>query len=70
MAQAQRETRSHHFGVTMLNLALNSLVQDRVYDSLAEATEALEALGSTSGLVEQSAARVLLASICLRLGRP
>ena len=69
MALAQRETRSHHFGVTMLNLALNSLVQDRVYDSFAEATEALEALGSTSGLVEHSAARVLVASIHLRLGR-
>jgi DNA-binding SARP family transcriptional activator len=53
----------------MLNLAMNSLVQDRVTDALSESTEALEALVETSGSVEQSAARVLLASVYLRLGR-
>jgi DNA-binding SARP family transcriptional activator len=69
MAQAQRETRSHHFGVTMLNLALNSLVQDRVADAVAEVIEALEAFEETSSLVEQTASRALLASLHLRLGR-
>jgi DNA-binding SARP family transcriptional activator/tetratricopeptide (TPR) repeat protein len=68
MAQEQRETKFHHFGVTMLNLALNSLVQDRISDAMTEAREALEALQETSGLVEQSAALVLLASLHLRLG--
>ena len=69
MAQVQRDTRSHHFGVTMLNLALNSVVQDRVADAVAEVTDALDAFGETSSLVEPTAARVLLASLHLRLGR-
>jgi ATP/maltotriose-dependent transcriptional regulator MalT/DNA-binding SARP family transcriptional activator len=69
MAQAQRATKSHHFGVTMLNLALNSLVQDRVADALAEVTEALEAFEETSSLVEQTASVVLLASLHFRMGR-
>jgi ATP/maltotriose-dependent transcriptional regulator MalT/DNA-binding SARP family transcriptional activator len=68
MAQAQRETKTHHFGVTMLNLALNSLLQDRIADAITEARDALEALQETTGLVEQSTARVLLASLHLRLG--
>jgi ATP/maltotriose-dependent transcriptional regulator MalT/DNA-binding SARP family transcriptional activator len=69
MAQEQRGGRSHHYGVTMLNLALNSLVQDRIDNALGEATEALEALEGTTGAIEHSAARVLQASILLRLGR-
>jgi LuxR family maltose regulon positive regulatory protein len=69
MAQVQRDTGSHHFGVTMLNLALNSLVQDRLADSVAEVTEALNAFEETSSLVEQKASQVLLASLHLRLGR-
>ena len=69
MALAQREASSHYFGVSMLNLAMNSLVQDRVDDALSEATEALEALEATTGAIEHSAARSLLASILLRQGR-
>ena len=69
MAQTQQATSSHHFGVTMLNLALNSVVQDRPVDALIEAREALDALALTSGLVEHSAARVLMASALLRVGR-
>jgi DNA-binding SARP family transcriptional activator len=69
MAHAQQASSSHHFGVTMLNLALNSVVQDRPLEAVAEAREALEALAKTSGLVEHSAARVLLASALLRVGR-
>jgi DNA-binding SARP family transcriptional activator len=69
MAQTQRGESSHHFGVTMLNLALNSVVQDRVDDAMAEASEALESLEATSGAIEHSAARVIQASILLRFGR-
>ena len=68
MAGAQRETRSHHFGVTMLNLALNSVVQDRLQDAITEGATALDALQDTSGLVEVSAVRALLAAVHLRLG--
>jgi DNA-binding SARP family transcriptional activator len=50
-------------------LALNSLVQDRVDNALEEAAEAIEALESTTGAIEHSAARVLQASILLRFGR-
>jgi ATP/maltotriose-dependent transcriptional regulator MalT/DNA-binding SARP family transcriptional activator len=69
MAESQRATSSHYFGVTMLNLAMNSVVQDRLDDAFTEATEAHEALEGTSGAIESSAARSLLASILLRLGR-
>ena len=44
MAQAQRDTSSHYFGVTMLNLAMNSIVQDRLEDAYQEVSQALEAL--------------------------
>jgi DNA-binding SARP family transcriptional activator len=53
----------------MLNLALNSVVQDRIADAAVEAREAFEALATTTGLLEHSAARVLLASALIRLGR-
>ena len=69
MAQAQRSSSSHHYGVTMLNLALISLVQDRLQDALAEVVEANEALESTTGSLERSASTVLNISILLRLGR-
>jgi DNA-binding SARP family transcriptional activator/tetratricopeptide (TPR) repeat protein len=69
MAASQRATSSHYYGVTMLNLALNSVVQDRLDDALGEVAEAIEALEATTGAVEQSAAGVLRTAILLRLGR-
>ena len=69
MADQQRSSSSHYFGVTMLNLAMNSVVQDRLDDALAEANTAIEALESTTGEIEHSAARAVRASILLRLGR-
>ena len=68
MAQAQRPNSTHHFGVTMLNLASNSLVQDRVQDALSEVETALEALETTTGSIERSAAEALKAGLLLRLG--
>ena len=69
MAERQRVSSSHYYGVTMLNLAMNSLVQDRVDDAFDEAKSALDALEGTTGAIEHSAARSVLASILLRKGR-
>jgi DNA-binding SARP family transcriptional activator len=69
MAQHQRASSSHHFGVTMLNLAEVSLVRDQMQDALQEVAEAVEAFESTTGDVERSASTVLHLSILLRLGR-
>jgi LuxR family maltose regulon positive regulatory protein len=69
MADRQRSTSSHYYGVTMLNLAMNSSIQDRLDDALTEANEAIEALETTTGDIEHSAARALRASILLRLGK-
>jgi DNA-binding SARP family transcriptional activator len=69
MAASQREKSSHYYGVTMLNLALNSVVQDRLDDALGEVAEAVDALEATTGAIEQSAAGVLRTAILLRLGR-
>jgi DNA-binding SARP family transcriptional activator/tetratricopeptide (TPR) repeat protein len=69
MATSQRTSSTHYYGVTMLNLALNSVVQDRLDDAMAEVAEAIDALETTTGAVEQSAAGVLRTGILLRLGR-
>jgi DNA-binding SARP family transcriptional activator len=70
MAQSQRMSSSHHFGVTMLNLGLISLVQDRLQDAVREVVDAIEALESTTDAVERSASTVLHIAILLRLGKP
>ena len=69
MAESQRSSSSHYYGVTMLNLAMNSVVQDRLDDALSEANEAIQALEATTGDIEHSSARALRASILLRLGK-
>jgi DNA-binding SARP family transcriptional activator len=69
MAETQRSTSSHHFGVTMLNLALISLVQDRLQDASHEVAAAIEAFESTTGDVELSASVVLQIGVLMRLGR-
>jgi DNA-binding SARP family transcriptional activator len=68
MADAQRASSTHHFGVTMLNLALISLAQDRVVDGIAEVEVALDAFESTAGSLEQSACRVVQLQLFLRKG--
>ena len=69
MAELQQTTSSHYFGVTTLNLAMNSVIQDRLEDALAEAAIAIEALEATTGDIEHSSARSLRAAILLRLGK-
>jgi DNA-binding SARP family transcriptional activator len=69
MARDQKPNRSLHYGVTMFNLACFSVVQDRLRDALGQVNDAIEALASTSGAVEQVAALSLRAAILLRLGQ-
>jgi DNA-binding SARP family transcriptional activator len=69
LAEEQMQRRPHHFGVTQLNLAMNSLVQDRLTDALQQSSAAYEAFISTSAVVERQAAVVTKASALLRLGR-
>ena len=54
MARDQRTDRTHHFGVTMANLAYNSIIQDRLQDAAREVEEALDAFESASGLMERA----------------
>jgi LuxR family maltose regulon positive regulatory protein len=69
MAREQRLSQSHHFAVSMYNLAANSLIQDRLKDAETEVEEALGALAGTSSVVERQAAAVLHIEILLRTGR-
>ena len=69
MARNQKSNRSHHFGVTMLNLAYNSVSQDRLQDALGEAEEALDAFDGAPGLMELTFALMTKAHILARLGK-
>ena len=68
MARDQRTDRTHHFGVTMANLAYNSIIQDRLQDAAREVEEALDAFESASGLMERASATMAKAQILARLG--
>jgi DNA-binding SARP family transcriptional activator/tetratricopeptide (TPR) repeat protein len=69
MARDQRRDRSHHFGVTMANLAYNSVFQDRLQDAEREVEEALEAFEGASGLMEWASATMAKAQVLARLGK-
>ena len=68
MARDQKADRSHHFAVTMSNLAMISIMQDRLQDALRELESALEAFGSASGLIEKASAIAGRAQVLARLG--
>ena len=68
MARDQRTDRTHHFGVTMANLAYNSIIQDRLQDAAREVEEALDAFENASGLMERASATMAKAQILARLG--
>jgi DNA-binding SARP family transcriptional activator len=68
MAEKQRGIYPHFFGVTMLNLALVSTLQDRPGDAIAHATEAIDALEGTSSRIELSAAYMARAVAEAHLG--
>ena len=65
----QRDVHSHHFGVTMLNLGLVSILQDRPLDALAEFDEAADALESSSASIEMSSLFVMRAAVLAQVGR-
>ncbi len=69
MAERQRDVHSHHFGVTMLNLGLVSILQDRPLDALAEFDEAADALESSSASIEMSSLFVMRAAVLAQVGR-
>ena len=69
MARAQKSDRSHHFAVTMFNLASYSMLQDRLQDAAREVEDALEAFGDTSGLMELASAILVKAQVFARLGQ-
>ena len=68
MARDQKAGHSHHFAVTMFNLASYSLLQDRLQDAMRELEEALEAFGPGSGLMEVASAIMVKAQVLARLG--
>ncbi len=69
MAEEQRGVYPHHFGVTMLNLGLVSILQDRPLDALTELDEAADALEATSAAIETSSLLVLRAAVLAQIGR-
>jgi DNA-binding SARP family transcriptional activator len=68
MASVQKATYRHHFGVTLFNLATNSLIQDRLADAIGEVSEAIEALGDTSASIELASAAALRLTILAQQG--
>ena len=68
MAEEQRGVFPHHYGVTMLNLGLVSIVEDRPLDALPELDEAADALEATSAAIETSSLLVLRAAVLAQIG--
>jgi DNA-binding SARP family transcriptional activator len=68
MASAQRTPYRHHFGVTLFNLATNSLIQDRLGDAILEVSEAIQALEETSASIELASAATLRLTILAQQG--
>ena len=65
----QRNEYPHHFGVTMLNLGLISILQDRPSDALRELEEAEDSLEAGSALIESASLFVLRAAVLAQVGR-
>jgi len=68
MAETQRGVHPHYFGVTMLNLAINAVVQDEPMHARAVAQEAIDALEGTSSRIELAAALMAQAYAFALLG--
>ncbi len=56
MARHQQDVHPHYYGVTMLNLALTSMIQDDPQSAVDAADAAIDALENTSSSMELSAA--------------
>jgi DNA-binding SARP family transcriptional activator len=68
MAERQRGVHPHFYGVTMLNLAINTILQDQPRSAIVYANDAIEALQGTSSRIELSAALVALSQSFTLLG--
>jgi LuxR family maltose regulon positive regulatory protein len=68
MAERQRGVHPHFYGVTMLNLAVSSTLQDQPEIAIDYAREAIEALEGTSSRIELAAAFMALAYPLTLLG--
>ena len=68
MAERQRGTHPHYFGVTMLNLAITTTLMDNPKLAVEYADEAIDALRETSSRIEISAALMAKASALTMLG--
>jgi DNA-binding SARP family transcriptional activator len=69
MAEEQRGVHPHYFGVSMLNLATASLVQDDPSAAVLYADQAIDALRETSSRIELSSALMAKAAGLMMLGR-
>ena len=68
MADRHRGIHNHYYGVTMLNLAITSTIQDDLPAALESADEAVEALETTSSYIELAAALMARAYVLTLLG--
>jgi ATP/maltotriose-dependent transcriptional regulator MalT/DNA-binding SARP family transcriptional activator len=68
MAAKQRGVHPHYFGVTMLNLAIISILRDEPRVSIQYADEAIDALQGTSSRMEYSSALMSKAAALTMLG--
>ncbi len=69
MADRQRGVHPHYFGVTMSNLAVNSISQDQPERAINFADQAIDALEGTSSRIEMSAAFMAKGYAMTLLGR-
>ena len=68
MAARQQGRQNHYYGVTMLNLALISIHQDRPHEALTQLEDAAQAFEPSSAWIETAAALVLKAATLAQLG--
>jgi LuxR family transcriptional regulator, maltose regulon positive regulatory protein len=69
LAERQRGTHQHYFGVSMLNLAVISILRDEPGQAIDHARQAIEALEGTSSRIEISAAYMANATALMMLGQ-
>jgi ATP/maltotriose-dependent transcriptional regulator MalT len=68
IAERQRGTHQHYFGVAMLNLAVTAILQDNPTIAVEYANQAIEALQETSSRIEISSAVMTKATALMMLG--
>jgi DNA-binding SARP family transcriptional activator/tetratricopeptide (TPR) repeat protein len=70
MAEKQRGTHPHYFGVSMLNAAVISILRDDLEASILQADLAIDALRETSSRIEFSSALMTKGVALTMLGQP